>query len=503
MARFQSLLRYARPAPEWLWAEAAELAARLDLGRCPEVWLLPGRVSPMLWALSGEPRLFLPARLLERLDDEQRYTLLLHELAHLRRRDHWVRRLEFVVTALYWWHPVVWWARREIREAEEQCCDAWVVWALPGTARTYALALVETIDFLSEARTVMPEGASGIGHVQDLRRRITMIMRGATPRALTWGGGLAVLILGIILLPLVPSWAQTGAPDEPADPFRVERKSADDSQAELEKARAELEALMARLEKLDEEREDRDAEGQERAAELEKARAELKALQAQLERLRAQVAAAEANLRRAEAQAKMQEKLQRDTERGRAADMKRAAEAEARGKADKLREMIIERVDGKVKDMIKGRIIIEVRDEKGNSRVIELPPGAHVITTDKEKGDAKERKPDAPKPPAPPKPPKPPEPPQPPKFGPGGPEGGDRLRDVERKLEKLLKELDELRQEMRKSKRPGREEGSKDKAPTDNVEVFRFEKNRTDKVPEPMPPADRDVTPENPFGPRR
>jgi len=37
---------------------------------------------------------------------------------------------KIVVIGLYWWHPVVWWALREIHEAEEQCCDAWVVWVL-------------------------------------------------------------------------------------------------------------------------------------------------------------------------------------------------------------------------------------------------------------------------------------------------------------------------------------------------------------------------------------
>jgi len=43
---------------------------------------------------------------------------------------------------LYWWCPLVWWAQRELREAEEECCDAWVLWALPGSAARYAHALV-------------------------------------------------------------------------------------------------------------------------------------------------------------------------------------------------------------------------------------------------------------------------------------------------------------------------------------------------------------------------
>src|SRR5205085_2360482 len=82
----------------------------------------------------GRPRVLLPAALWARLSEAQRDALLLHELAHLRRGDHWVRRLELAVLGLYWWLPTVWWARREIQRAEEECCDAWVVWASPRSA---------------------------------------------------------------------------------------------------------------------------------------------------------------------------------------------------------------------------------------------------------------------------------------------------------------------------------------------------------------------------------
>src|SRR5262249_54232637 len=162
---FQRLLRRAPPAPAAVQGQARCLAQRLGLAWCPEVRLLPGSLAPMLWAMGGSPRLYVPAKLWDRLDDDQRDTLLAHELAHFRRGDHWVRWLELVVTGLFWWYPVVWWARCALREAEEQCCDAWVVWALPGAGRAYATALVETVDFLSVSRSVLPAAASGIGHV--------------------------------------------------------------------------------------------------------------------------------------------------------------------------------------------------------------------------------------------------------------------------------------------------------------------------------------------------
>jgi hypothetical protein len=165
----------------------------------------------------------LPAGLWQGLTDEQRDTLLVHELAHLRRFDHWVRRLELVVVALYWWHPVVWWARHELQEAEEQCCDAWVVWALPAAAAAYAAALVETVTFLSHSKAPLPLGASGMTQVDLLKRRLSMIMGGTTPRMLPRLGFLAILILAAGLLPLTPSWAEPQISDDSSTPAASER----------------------------------------------------------------------------------------------------------------------------------------------------------------------------------------------------------------------------------------------------------------------------------------
>jgi beta-lactamase regulating signal transducer with metallopeptidase domain len=213
--RSRRLLRSARPASAPVQSQAGELARRLGLKRCPRVWLVPGAVSPMVWALGGAPRLLFPSKLLDRLDADQRAALLLHELAHVRRRDHWVRLVELIALGLYWWCPVAWWARRELREAEEQCCDAWVVWASAGAGHDYALALLQTVAFVSNARLPLPMGASGIGHVPQLRRRLTMIMQGRTPRSLSVVGWAGLLGLGLFLLPLMPARAQ-----DKSDPFK-------------------------------------------------------------------------------------------------------------------------------------------------------------------------------------------------------------------------------------------------------------------------------------------
>jgi len=212
--RFRRVLRETRPAGESICEHVRNVAAHIGLRRVPRVVMTSGAVSPLVWGFGITPKLLIPNGLWSRLGHEQRTTLLIHELAHLRRGDHLVRLLELAVTALYWWHPVAWWACRAIREAEEQCCDAWVVWAEPGSARAYADALLETVEFLSQAPRP-PFAATGLGRVDHLKRRLTMILRGTTPRGLSRSGGLTILGLAGVLLPLSPIAAREEAKPEP------------------------------------------------------------------------------------------------------------------------------------------------------------------------------------------------------------------------------------------------------------------------------------------------
>lgn len=281
--QFGRLLRFGRPAPAALRAESDALAARLGLRRPPAVWLIPGRVSPMLWALAGAPRVLLPAELWHRLDPARRRCLLAHELAHLRRGDHWVRRLELVVLALYWWLPTAWWARRRLHEASEECCDACVLSTLPGAGRTYAEALVDVVAFLSRARMTLPAGASGAGPVRPLKRRLVMILQGTVTRP-GRAGRWAVLALGAALLPL---WALPGtahppappAPDVPASPAAAEPPDEDDTG-------------LTEAERTDQIRKERDA--------LRKWAAEMRAMRARLKSLQDQIRQSQARLARLE-----------------------------------------------------------------------------------------------------------------------------------------------------------------------------------------------------------
>lgn len=223
LLRFRRLLRHGAAASAELQQRVHDLAGRLGLRRVPAVFLVPGQLSPMVWSFFGRPRLLFPARLLETVTTAQQDTLILHELAHIARRDHLVRWLELAASGLYWWLPVVWLARRGLHAAEEECCDARVTRALPDSGRDYALALVATLAFLSPVRPGRVATASGVGPVPQIKRRLTMILRGRSNHALSWLGGLVVLTLGVLLLPWAPSLAQEPK-DKPISPAELRRQ---------------------------------------------------------------------------------------------------------------------------------------------------------------------------------------------------------------------------------------------------------------------------------------
>jgi hypothetical protein len=239
LVRFRRLLRYALPAPPHVRGRMESLALRMGVSP-PSAWLVPGgSICPMVFALGGRPWLLIPDGLWERLNPVQQSALLVHELAHLHRRDHWVRWLEVFVTIFYWWHPAVWWARRELRDAEEQCCDAWVVWLLPGANRNYAAALLDTLEFISAPSPAdapgvacnligrrrarrrrhhrrVPAWASGMGEFHRLKRRLLMIKTAKVSRRLTGAGLTSVFALAGLLLPVAPGFGDGPKAPEPA-----------------------------------------------------------------------------------------------------------------------------------------------------------------------------------------------------------------------------------------------------------------------------------------------
>jgi beta-lactamase regulating signal transducer with metallopeptidase domain len=216
MWRFHSALAHAAPASHEVQEIAAALAAQLGVSNRFRLRVIDGRLSPLLWPI-GKPTVLMPRQLLSALPHDELETLLAHELAHLRRKDHWVRWLELLVMTLYWWHPVVWWARVAIGRAEEHACDAWVVTILPEASRRYASALFKAVQFVSETHQASPALASAFGTSGNFKERIENIMNAKWNCRVPLPVRLIVIAAAVTILPLSLQAARADE-DEPSRP---------------------------------------------------------------------------------------------------------------------------------------------------------------------------------------------------------------------------------------------------------------------------------------------
>jgi beta-lactamase regulating signal transducer with metallopeptidase domain len=197
--RFGRYARSGKAASASLERQVMELATRLGM-RAPLVRVLPDLVSPVVWCL-WRPVLLWPKGLQDRLSAEGRQAVLVHELAHLRRRDHWVRWLELAAAVIHWWNPLFWLVRRQLRFHAELACDAWVTGTLPDARRAYAEALLEVC--ARSTRAAAPSPAVGVGGDgrRDFERRLTMIMSEKAPCRLAAGARMFVVLLAMAALP--------------------------------------------------------------------------------------------------------------------------------------------------------------------------------------------------------------------------------------------------------------------------------------------------------------
>jgi len=287
--RFRRLLRAAGSTDPSLERRLADLASRMGV-RKPGLRLVHASVSPLIHPGFSGAELVFPAELLKRLEAGEQETILAHELAHIARRDHWVRLLELLAVSLFWWHPAVWWARSRLRLAEERCCDQLVLQTLPRGRSSYARGLLKTVEFLAETKAGVPALASGVGEIRDLKERLTMILKDRPPKSLSKLQRACLALCAMSVLLIFPTWSDGELQAAPGERARAtaereyvnQRLELEEQVLELEYALSEIRERQVELEHQwhqqmnsgeldrvrDEENQARAVSAQERAAEL-------------------------------------------------------------------------------------------------------------------------------------------------------------------------------------------------------------------------------------------
>lgn len=175
------------------------------VGRDVKLMISDEVASPMA-AGFVHPAVILPGRVLEAFSAQELDQVVLHELAHLERRDDWTNLLGQVASAFLMLHPAAAWVLRQIEREREIACDDWVV-SMTGEARPYAACLARLFEFCWTRRRAML--ATGMAtRASHLGERVEMLLR-RDRRFTARASVLPALLCGLVLGGMVLASAQT------------------------------------------------------------------------------------------------------------------------------------------------------------------------------------------------------------------------------------------------------------------------------------------------------
>jgi beta-lactamase regulating signal transducer with metallopeptidase domain len=207
-------------SPDWT-TPLCEVADRLDLEQPPRL-VASDRIEMAFACRALAPTVVLPVTATEWSDDRRR-AVLFHELAHVKRHDLASHLLGRIACALYWFHPLVWTASRNLRNESEKACDDLVL-SCGARPSEYAQHLLDMVT------SVRDHGAPALGipmaRKKEFEGRMLAILDPAIRRASPGRVKAAAVIAGVGLLSLstaavAPARAVHDTPTRSASPRAV------------------------------------------------------------------------------------------------------------------------------------------------------------------------------------------------------------------------------------------------------------------------------------------
>ena len=178
--RFHCLLRTTARVHSDLTAKiSAPIAIRLGLCRRPNILLTSAKVGPFVWWMGARSVIVLSEHAVEELSQDDLRFVVTHEMVHIKRCDHWFRWIEWFAVIAFWWNPVMWWVRGQLRLTEEMACDVIVLeTATTPEVHNYANSLLNVAELFASPAIRPPAMASAINGGGHLERRLKMMMTG-------------------------------------------------------------------------------------------------------------------------------------------------------------------------------------------------------------------------------------------------------------------------------------------------------------------------------------
>src|SRR5262245_17127305 len=145
--RMRRITRDAERLIDYRWSMLTNrLRGQLDIRDHVAIYVSAEVATPMTWGVLI-PVIVLPPESFT-WSAEWRRVVLLHELAHIKRRDCLTQMLAHLACAFYWFNPLVWFAARRLRVERELACDDCVleVGAWASDYANYLFAIAQTFE---------------------------------------------------------------------------------------------------------------------------------------------------------------------------------------------------------------------------------------------------------------------------------------------------------------------------------------------------------------------
>jgi beta-lactamase regulating signal transducer with metallopeptidase domain/tetratricopeptide (TPR) repeat protein len=212
MARVAAIRRRASGDVDDSWTNLlSSLSEKLGLRRPVRLFFSDEIAVPVTAGLV-KPVVLLPETA-RRWNDERRSVVLLHELAHIGRAD-WISLLVGqAAAALYWFHPLAWSTRSQMRKDCERACDDLVLAAgtRPSVYAAHLLSIIRSLRL--SGQRALP--AVAMAHRSYWDGRMRAILDPRIERRTVSGGQARVAILAVVglvaLLATVAPWSPRAA----------------------------------------------------------------------------------------------------------------------------------------------------------------------------------------------------------------------------------------------------------------------------------------------------
>lgn len=166
------IVNRARPLTTEDWLNPLyEVSDRLELEEPPRLLRSEDTKMPFACGVFA-PTIVLPAEC-DTWTLDRRRAVLLHELAHVRRHDLVGHTLGRLACAVYWFHPLVWTAAKQLRSESERACDDLAL-ACGARATDYAEHLLDIVT--SVKRDATPSVALAMARRKEFEGRMLAIL---------------------------------------------------------------------------------------------------------------------------------------------------------------------------------------------------------------------------------------------------------------------------------------------------------------------------------------